>query len=236
MGFSAVGIIMCHACGNNVAMPTILWQICSLGQIGVSMFFFLSGMGMYYSLCEKQGGGISWYASRYTKLLVPYLLMAIPYYLWLSIHYNRGLVSFLLDVSTLSYYIKGGGVWFVGAIIPLYLIIPWWHRLLKGKPWSWLPTIIVFIVLVCFNEWRHLGEVAFFFLGYWFGKPVSDDGKINVFFAVILCLLCYIVCRSFSFLDWFPRSLLLVMPFLLIAAFCFDKVGHVVKAPFQFMG
>ena len=56
MGFSAVGIIMCHACGNNVAMPTILWQICSLGQIGVSMFFFLSGMGMYYSLCKKRGG------------------------------------------------------------------------------------------------------------------------------------------------------------------------------------
>lgn len=55
MGFSAVGIIMCHACGNNVAMPTILWQICSLGQIGVSMFFFLSGMGMYYSLCKKCG-------------------------------------------------------------------------------------------------------------------------------------------------------------------------------------
>ena len=56
MGFSANGIIMCYACGNDVAMPTILWQICSLGQIGVSMFFFLSGMGMYYSLCKKQGG------------------------------------------------------------------------------------------------------------------------------------------------------------------------------------
>lgn len=50
MGFSAIGILMCHACGNNVAMPPVLWQICSLGQIGVSLFFLLSGMGLFYSL------------------------------------------------------------------------------------------------------------------------------------------------------------------------------------------
>lgn len=59
MGFSAIGIIMCHACGNNVAMPSILWQICSLGQLGVPIFFLLSGLGMYYSLLktERVGGG-----------------------------------------------------------------------------------------------------------------------------------------------------------------------------------
>lgn len=50
MGFSAIGILMCHACGNNVAMPSSIWQICSLGQLGVSLFFLLSGMGLFYSL------------------------------------------------------------------------------------------------------------------------------------------------------------------------------------------
>ena len=57
MGFSAIGILMCHATGNNVAMPSVLWQICSLGQIGVSIFFLLSGMGMYYSLLKTERGG-----------------------------------------------------------------------------------------------------------------------------------------------------------------------------------
>lgn len=61
MGFSAIGIIMCHACGNDVAMPSILWKVCSLGQLGVSLFFLLSGMGLYYSLkksdlVNKRGG------------------------------------------------------------------------------------------------------------------------------------------------------------------------------------
>ena len=60
MGFSAIGILMCHACGNDVAMPIVLYQICSLGQLGVSIFFLLSGMGMYYSLMKNDllhGGG-----------------------------------------------------------------------------------------------------------------------------------------------------------------------------------
>lgn len=54
MGFSAIGILMCHACGNHVAMPSIIFQICSLGQLGVSIFFLLSGMGMYYSLQKTE--------------------------------------------------------------------------------------------------------------------------------------------------------------------------------------
>lgn len=63
MGFSAIGILMCHACGNNVAMPSSIWQICSLGQLGVSLFFLLSGMGLFYSLkkndlVDKLGGGV----------------------------------------------------------------------------------------------------------------------------------------------------------------------------------
>ena len=57
MGFSAIGILLCHACGNNVTMLSMIYQICSLGQLGVSIFFLLSGMGMYYSLLKTELGG-----------------------------------------------------------------------------------------------------------------------------------------------------------------------------------
>ena len=38
MGFSSTSILMCHDCGNNVAMTNFLYPICSLGQLGVSVF------------------------------------------------------------------------------------------------------------------------------------------------------------------------------------------------------
>lgn len=46
MGLSALGIIACHTQANGVVMSGWLWQIFSLGQLGVSVFFFLSGMGI----------------------------------------------------------------------------------------------------------------------------------------------------------------------------------------------
>lgn len=241
MGFSAIGILMCHACGNNVAMPSVLWQICSLGQIGVSLFFLLSGMGLYYSLkkndlVNKRGGVISWYSTRYKKLLIPYLIMAAPYYLWASVFMQGDWCSFLLCVSTIEFWRTGGGVWFVGAIIPLYLIIPWWHKWLGGMRYRWIPTLVVFVALIALGPWRHMGEVAFFFLGYWLGKPVSEKKSANMAIGVLIPVVLYVLCKRLPALDWVPRSLLLVIPILLLAAFVFDKVGQWFKKPFQFMG
>ena len=236
MGFSAIGILMCHACGNNVAMPSILWLICSLGQLGVSIFFLLSGMGMYYSLLKTEGGVIDWYKTRYIKLFVPYLLIAIPFYVWSDIVRNQSIVGFLLKVSTVVFWLRGGGVWFVGAIIPLYLIVPWWHRWLSSVKYSWIPTLAVFLALLCLGQWRHMNEVAFFFVGYWLGKPVSEGRKISLIAWVVVPILLYVVCKVSPALDWVPRSLLLVAPFVLFATLFFDMVGKFIKAPFQFMG
>lgn len=241
MGFSAIGILMCHACGNNVAMPSFIWQICSLGQLGVSLFFLLSGMGLFYSLkkndlVNKLGGVFSWYSARFKKLFVPYLIMAVPYYLWASVikHGNWG--SFFLCVSTIEFWRTGGGVWFVGAIIPLYLIIPWWHKWLSRLRYSWIPTFVVFFAMVALGQWRHMCEVAFFFLGYWLGKPVSEKKSANMAIWVLIPTVLYVLCKRLPALDWVPRSLLLVIPILFLATFTFDKVGQWFKRPFQFMG
>lgn len=237
MGFSAIGILMCHACGNNVAMPSILWQICSLGQLGVSIFFLLSGMGMYYSLLKiERGGVINWYKARFVKLLIPYFIMAMPYFLWADVVRNQNVAGFLLKISTIEFWLRGGGVWFVGAIIPLYLIVPWWHRLLKGVKYSWIPTLFVFFALICLGQWRHMSEVSFFFLGYWLGKPVSEKKSANMAIWVLIPTVLYVLCKRLPALDWVPRSLLLVIPILFLATFTFDKVGQWFKRPFQFMG
>lgn len=127
-------------------------------------------------------------------------------------------------------------MWFVGAIIPLYLIVPWWHRFLKGVKYSWIPTLFVFFALICLGQWRHMSEVSFFFLGYWLGKPVSEGKRISLIIWGVVPVLLYVVCKVTPTLDLVPRSLLLVAPFVIFAALFFDKVGMFMKAPFQFMG
>ena len=57
MGLSAIMILICHAEGNDLAMPYYLRLIMAQGGIGVDIFLLLSGVGMYYSLSKVVRGG-----------------------------------------------------------------------------------------------------------------------------------------------------------------------------------
>ena len=50
MGLATIGILMCHAHPNGVNLPFPLDNIFGLGQMGVMLFFFLSGIGLSFSL------------------------------------------------------------------------------------------------------------------------------------------------------------------------------------------
>lgn len=56
MGLSAILILICHSVAY-IDMPSILHYALSLGNIGVDLFLFLSGMGMWYSLSQTFRGG-----------------------------------------------------------------------------------------------------------------------------------------------------------------------------------
>lgn len=62
MGIAAIMIIIGHAEGNGVLMPWMMTKIIIQGGLGVDIFLFLSGMGLYYSLTSHiavqwRGGG-----------------------------------------------------------------------------------------------------------------------------------------------------------------------------------
>lgn len=50
MGIAAILIVLCHASLYGVQMCSVLSTILNIGNIGVDVFLFLSGMGCYYSL------------------------------------------------------------------------------------------------------------------------------------------------------------------------------------------
>ena len=119
-------------------MPSALSSILSLGGLGVDVFLFLSGLGLWYSLDKfysteypklitpksKTGGVILWYLRRYKRLLITYLLVAIPYYAVFCIVKNLSLEKYLLYVSTVGFWTEHQGIWFVDALIPIYALSP----------------------------------------------------------------------------------------------------------------
>lgn len=53
MGLATLMIIICHASASHVLMPYWLSKLMDLGNYGVDIFLFLSGLGLFYSLSNK---------------------------------------------------------------------------------------------------------------------------------------------------------------------------------------
>lgn len=160
MGISAILILICHAAGNNVLMPKWLMYLVAQGAIGVDIFFFLSGMGLYYSLFSYKGVK-SWYARRYRRLLVPYLAITIPLGIINIAVYNESLLRVLSGISTLQYWISHQAAWFIALLLPLYGVAPWLNRWLKNK--GGIKCIAVFAACYAIALWPSAVSPTSFF-------------------------------------------------------------------------
>lgn len=207
MGIAAILILICHANGNGVEMPAILKRLFTFGNYGVDIFLLLSGMGMYHSL-EKaktinQSIG-SWYKRRFIRILVPYTLIALPYWLYVSIADNSSFVGFIENFSTLSFWTKHQGAWYVALIIPLYLLSPTIYRLCrKNVGIATMLFIIAALTMLPFislpnnaiinNIVFALSKSPCFFVGFLTGILIKRNYKIKNLYIIVLCIITCIL-------------------------------------------
>ena len=231
MGFSAILILICHAVGNGVQMPDLIRTVLNFGNIGVDMFLFLSGMGMYYSLQTNRvwGGVISWYIRRYKRIVVPYLVIAMPFYLFKVMVGDCSVGDALYDLSTVSYWTHHRSAWFIALLFPLYALTPLFARLIDGFKYRWVPSLVLCTVCLVFgaafsgtendvlaNIANAVRRVPGFFVGYWMGKGIKDGVAVSVWgigvMPVVVCGLLYMIpFNVYSFwLMMFPLICLLI--------------------------
>lgn len=127
MGIACLWVIFHH---NTFDWPSALWlvrKVATYGNAGVDMFLFLSGISLCFAYQKKPKLG-TFYQRRIVRLIVPYLLLAVPYWIWRDLYLQKG--NFLLDVTMLSFPLEGViTTWYVGAILVFYLAFPLVHKL-----------------------------------------------------------------------------------------------------------
>lgn len=127
MGIACLWVVFHH---NIFDWPSFLEPIRKLatyGNAGVDIFLLLSGISLYFAYSKKPQLG-SFYKRRAIRLLIPYILLAVPYWIWKDIGLQKG--PFLLDVTMLSFPLDGIiTTWYVGAILLFYLAYPLIHKL-----------------------------------------------------------------------------------------------------------
>lgn len=70
MGIAALWVLAVHALDFGIRLPgklAVIEKLMSYGQVGVDMFFFLSGIGIFYSL-EKETKLTLFYGKRLKRV------------------------------------------------------------------------------------------------------------------------------------------------------------------------
>ena len=160
MGIAIITILIfhfvedCHSANHNYEGLIRLYKIC-IGSSGVDIFLLLSGFGLYYSF-KKNNNIKEFYTKRFTKILIPYLIVAIPGIFFKDIIFNNGtIIDFLKDITFVS--IITDGVrwhWYIFFIGLCYLIFPYIYKVFDSSKdeitdHMRLTSMFSFITIIC---------------------------------------------------------------------------------------
>lgn len=148
MGIAIVMIAFCHpdvALKHNGLPVSKIASVLHLCTVGVDIFMFLSGFGLWYSL-KKKPDVKSYEKRRIRKLLPPYLIIAgITYLLYDIPIKNLGIQKFAEDISFVSWFKYGSTrYWFVAAIVVFSSVFPMIFRYIENNSVSDQIKLIVF--------------------------------------------------------------------------------------------
>lgn len=191
MGAAMLFIILFHV-GLDRGDPFFGLRRC--GNVGVDMFLFLSGVGLWFSW-TKSPSLKRFFSRRYARIYPAWLIMASLYYIPDYIYgrgHSKNLIDLLGDILVnWDFWLHDElTFWYIPAIMMLYTFAPFYMMLIRKYPeYRWLPLVmVIWCVMV---QWvlpinRAVGHieifwsrVPIFFIGINMGKYVMEKRTIS---------------------------------------------------------
>ena len=175
MGFAMIIVMLFHV---PLSRSDAFYGLMRCGNNGVDMFLFLSGIGLWYSWTKPSAESSFWeklrkfYFRRFLRLYPAWLIIASLYYIpqyWPNGGgYSPNLFHLIANilVGWSFWRIDDLTFWFVPAIMALYLIAPFYMRLIQcDRIWRWLPLVTILWYLLVRDYpplWKSVGYVEIF--------------------------------------------------------------------------
>ena len=177
-------------------VKTFTWMK-NMSNIGVDIFLFLSGLGLYYSL-EKDSSIKRFYIRRFKRILPAVLIVSIIYSALIS--HSHGIAGYFGDCFLYSFWLYGSrSFWFFSLLVVLYLIFPFIYKLCKTGPyfcvWLFIFSIVLnLLLLFLVPDYYNKVEIAVaripvFILGAISAKYIIEGYKIPYIGTVIISIL-----------------------------------------------
>lgn len=166
MGFAILIVILFHVGGMR--HDTIAYCFCRCGNVGVDIFLFVSGIGIWHSWCKRPDLW-TYLVRRCVRIYPAWTVIACFYYIPL---YYKGQLSGTYTIVEILF--NWGfwehdelNFWYIPAIMMLYVIAPAYMHLIQRSPsYRWMPVMAILICLLL-NYWspfhHALGHLEIFF-------------------------------------------------------------------------
>lgn len=218
-GFAALWIVVFHGVllANIKAEfdPSIylIRDSIDMGNIGVDVFVFLSGICLYFSYSKKPKLG-QFYYKRFVRVYIPYLIMALPYIIYFFVVGQMDvslMIRTILTINTWTGEIDQVDLWYISAILVFYLLYPLiYHFIFRNNPkgkmtqekaeftrmiiLTCISIIISVIVYYCFIDAynvtsRMLSRLTVFIIGTYVGKLVKQKKSFHEAFLIASILI-----------------------------------------------
>lgn len=207
MGIAMLIIILFHV---DLARSDMFFGLRRMGNLGVDMFLFLSGIGLWFSWM-KTPSYRHFYFRRLIRIYPAWLIIACLYYLpRLHVHDAASLVNLIGEIGfNWNFWLHDElSFWYISAIMMLYLFAPPYMELIRRHSvYRWLPVVmIMWCILV---EWvtpihhavGHLeifwSRVPIFFIGINMGEMVRQKRTIDgqgIWMLIIMFVMTSVSC------------------------------------------
>lgn len=237
MGCATIMILLCHANGYGVVLPSFLRNLLVYGNLGVDIFLFLSGFGCFYSL-GKANNIMTFYKRRMLRILLPYITISVFFLIIDEILQNDFcLEQWLLELSTISFWVQHKGTWFVALIIPIYLISPFVYKLFQFTSRKLIVCMLLITSIMVLTshdvypsedsqyelidnlQWA-FGRSISFIIGMYFAFLAMKEMSINIFLVISVNIVIFVVLR-FAAPIWF-RNWCYVIPIIVSLCYLFS--------------
>lgn len=203
------GDILIQYGGAFKIIGVLFYQIKDILNIGVDMFLFLSGFGLYYSI-NKNHCVRNFYQSRVVKVIIPAIIESAVLCLFMT----SDVLQYFFKISMLSFWVTGDRYfWYIALLIVLYIVFPLINKLLNDKPVKWTIALIISVVIVSVvvfffaNSYFNRIEIALtripvFMLGSLVGKFSKESKTIPSKIVKIICFITPVLCVFVVVLDY----------------------------------
>lgn len=211
MGAAMLFIILFHV---DLARWDTFYGLRRMGNLGVDIFLFLSGVGLWFSW-TKTPSFKHFYFRRFIRIFPAWLIIACLYYIPRLPCRTVGEAGYLVGeiVLNIGFWLHDElNFWYIPAIMALYVLAPPYMVLIRRHPvYRWLPVVmIMWCILVQYvtpihHAVGHLeifwSRVPIFFIGINCGEAVRRRDRIDGQGLWLVVLIFVMALASSIFLE-----------------------------------